>query len=249
MDSVSWLVPISARVFVTTRWTVITACRQADEMRAGAALAELCQTYWLPVYSCVRHRGYSANDAEDLTQDFFLHLLKGARLDHLDEAKGRFRVYLSASLHNFLRTRWRRAWTLRRGRGCSLIPIEAAEAEANYALALATRVTPEILYERQWARVVIDQTLKQLKIEMEAAGKEALFGYFDAVLGSETRDFPYREIARTVGLNVNALHRALHRWRQRYHTLLREEISRTVVSKAEIEDELRHLQFVFAQAE
>lgn len=247
MESVSWHVPFSARVFHTTRWTVIAACRQIDKDRAREALAELCQAYWQPVYLCIRAHGHSAHDAQDLTQEFFLHLLKGTWLEHLDEAKGRFRAYLSTALRNFLRKQWRRTWTLRRGRGCTLVPIEAAEAEQTYELALATRTTPELLYERQWARVVIDQTLQQLRIEMKAAGKETFFDHFDAILGAETHDFPFAGMARSMNLKVGALHGALRRWRQRYHTLMREEIARTVVSKVEIEEELRHLQKVVSQ--
>ena len=249
MENASWLSPISARVFVTTRWTVIAACRQDDEARAREALAELCQVYWRPVYLRIRHHGYAAHDAQDLTQDFFLHLLEGAWLEHLDEAKGRFRAYLSTALQNFLRKQWRRRWTLRRGRGCDLIQIEAADAEESFTFALATQTTPESLYERQWACVVINQTLHQLRIEMKAAGKEALFDHFEAILGAETRGFSFEKLAVALNLTVGALHCALHRWRQRYYTLMREEIARTVVSKDEIEDELRHLQRVFSRSD
>ena len=247
METPTWHFPGSARVLLTTQWTVIADCRHVDENCAREALAELCQTYWESVYLCIRHRGHSAHDAEDLTQEFFLHLLKGKWLEHLDEAKGRFRSYLSVALKNFLHKRWRRAWTLRRGRDCTFIHIEASGVEETYALALATRTTPESLYERQWARVVLEQTLQQLKIEMRAAGKEIFFSHFDAILAANTRNFPYEELAKSINLSVDALHVALHRWRQRYYALMREEIARTVVSKAEVEDELRYLLELFSQ--
>ena len=123
----------------------------------------------------------------------------------------------------------------------------AAAAEPHYTLALATQATPESLYERQWACVLIDQTLQQLEIEMRAAGKEALFEHFSVMLGAAARDIDFQKLASAVDLSVNALHGAMHRWRQRYHALLRSEIARTVVSKAEIEDELCHLQRVFSR--
>ena len=247
MENASWLGPTSARVFATTRWTVIAACRQDDETRAREALAELCQTYWRPVYLRIRHHGYAAHDAQDLTQDFFLHLLEGKWLDQLDEVKGRFRAYLATTLQNFLRKQWRRRWTLRRGRGCDLLQIEAADAEESYALALATQTTPESLYEREWACVVVNQTLQQLRIEMRAAGREFLFDHFEAILGAETRNFRFEQLADALNLSVGALHGTLHRWRHRYYTLMREEIARTVVSKSDIEDELRHLRRVFSR--
>ena len=249
MENVSWLAPITARVFVTTRWTVIEACKQTNQAKAQAALEELCQAYWQPVYVCIRHRGHSVHDAQDLTQDFFLRLLGGTWLKHLDEAKGRFRAYLSVALRNFLHDQWRRRWTLKRGRAGTVVPFEAQEAENSYALVPATEITPESLYERQWARVVIEHTLDQLRIEMKADAREGLFDHFDAILTADTHHFPYEDMAQSLGMKVGALHGALHRWRQRFHALLRQEIARTVVSKAEIEDELRHLQRVFAQTE
>lgn len=249
MENVSWLTPVAARVFVTTRWTVIAACSQTDEAKAQAALKELCQSYWQPVYSCIRHRGYAAHDAQDLAQDFFLRLLKGTWLSHLDEAKGRFRAYLSVALRNFLHDQWRSRWTLKRGRGSSMVPIEAQEAEDGYASVVATQVTPETLYERQWAKTVIERVFDGLRIELQADGKECLLEHFEAILTARTHHFPYEDTARSLGMSVGSLHGALHRWRKRFHVLMREEIACTVFSKAEIDDELRHLQVVFAHGE
>ena len=248
MENVSWLNPVSGQVFATTRWTVIAACKEPDHAKAQLALTELCQAYWQPVYACIRHHGYSVHDAQDLTQDFFVRLLNGRWLQHLDAAKGRFRAYLSTALHNFLREQWRRRWTLRRGRGHSLVHFDTQEAEGSYAALIATQTTPESLYEYHWATTVIDATLEQLRIEMRAAGREALLAHFDAIMATGTRAFPFEETARSLGLETGALHVALHRCRQRFHTLIREEIARTVASKAEIEAELLHLQRVVAQA-
>ncbi len=249
MENVSWLAPVTAKVFATTRWTVITACTQTDEAKARAALEELCQSYWQPVYVCIRRRGYTSQDAQDLTQDFFLRVLNGAWLKHLDEAKGRFRAYLAVALRNFLHDRWRGRWTLWLGRGSTVVPIEVQEAENSYASALATQTTPETLYERQWARTVIGCVFDGLRIELRADGKEALMEHFEAILAAKTHDFPYADLARTLGTSVGNLHGTLHRWRKRFHTLMREEIARTVLTRAEIDDELRHLQRIFAQAE
>lgn len=234
---------------MTTRWSVIAACRQTNQAQAREALSELCQAYWQPVYVCIRHRGHSPHDAEDLTQTFFLRVLNGSWLEHLDEAKGRFRVYLSVALRNFLHDQWRRRWTLRRGRGTVVVPLEGCEAENSYALIPATQRTPESLYELQWARAVFYHALEQLKIELRADGKEVLFSHFDAIFTADTPDFPYVEVAQALGQTSGALHSTLYRWRQRFQGLMREEIARTVVSKTEVDDELRHLQRVFAQAE
>ena len=225
---------------------MVDACRQADRAQAQLALAELCQTYWQPVYVCIRHRGHSAHDAQDLTQDFFLRLLKGTWFNQLDEAKGRFRAYLSVSLNNFLRDRWRRRLAIWRRADHELIHFDAVEAEAFYTQALANPTTPEALYELQWAKSLVDHALEQLRIELRADGKEAVFSHFDSLLVADTHGSSY-EVGHQLGLNPGATRALLYRWRRRFRTLLREEVARTVVSKDEVEAELRYLHRVFAQ--
>ena len=242
MENTNRLSLSAAKVFATTRWSVIAACSDDNQVRAGTALSEVCQSYWQPVYACIRHQGHSVHDAQDLTQEFFVHLLKGRWSKDLDAAKGRFRSYLSVALRHFLVSHHRRRWTLWRGWGKTVVSFDADEAEGRYQQALTTQASPETLYERHWAIAVIDQALGQLLIEMRAAGKEALFNHFEAILSAQTRTFPYEELAKTLDLTVGTLHVALHRWRGRLRALLREEIERTVTSKIEIDAELEHLQ-------
>lgn len=247
MQNTEWLGVDAPRVFTTTRWSVVAACSADDRVKANRALSELCQSYWQPIYACIRHHGYSAHDAQDLTQEFFVHLLKGKWVQHLDAAKGRFRSYLSVSLRNFLASYHRRRWTLWRGWGGQLVSFDAEEAENRYRRDLATQASPETLYERQWATIMIEHALRELRLELEADGKGVLFGYFEAVLAARPRDFVYEDAARLLSTTVEALHAALSRWRRRFRALLREEIARTVASKAEIEAELEHLQRLSSQ--
>lgn len=235
-------------VFATTRWSVIAACSHADRAKAERALSELCQSYWRPVYACIRHHGHPVHDAQDLTQEFFVRLLKGKWLARLDGAKGRFRSYLSVALRHFLVSRRRQRWHLWRGRGGTVVSFDADEAEDRYQQNLATHATPEALYERQWAATVIEHALGQLLIEMRADGKEALFGHFDAILATRPRAFAFEEVARSSGMSVAALHAALYRWRCRLRALLRGEIGRTVTSRTEIDAELEYLQRLFGRA-
>ncbi len=237
-----------ARVFNTTRWSVVAACLQDDQTKSNEALSELCQSYWRPVYSCVRHHGHSVHDAQDLTQEFFAHLLNGKWLHQMDSAKGRFRSYLSVALRHFLISRHRRRWTLWRVWGSQIVSFDAKEAEGLYLRALVTHDSPETAYERQWAATVIEHALGELRVEMRARGKEVLFGYFDAVLEARPREFIYQEAAQSLGTTVEALHAALARWRRRFGEILREEIGRTVASKVEIDAELEHLQRLSGRA-
>ena len=247
VENVSWLDPLKAQVFATTRWSVVRACNALSEAQAQEALGELCQAYWLPVYACIRHHGYSGHDAEDLTQEFFMRMLQGRYLVHLDQSKGRFRAYLSVALQNFLHDRWRR-WTFRRGRGTMIVSMESEEAERGYAALPVASATPLSLYERQWARTIIEHALKQLRIELAADNKAMLYDHFDAILAAEREKFRHEEAACALNLSPGALDATLHRWRRRFQVLVREEIARTVLSKSEVDDEIRHLRQVLAQA-
>ena len=241
MESTDSLGIGSAKVFATTRWSVIAACSDDDQSRSKAALSELCQSYWQPIYTCIRHHGHPVHDAQDLTQEFFVHLLKGKWTKDLDSAKGRFRSYLSVALRHFLVSRHRRRWTLWSGRGPALVPLDADGAEGHYQQALKSEDSPEDLYERQWAVTVIEQALGQLRVEMQADGKEMLYEHFDAILEGTSRRIGYADLAQSVGMTVGGVHTSLHRWRRRFYNLLRDEVARTVVSKSEIDAELDHL--------
>lgn len=242
VENTNWIGVGAAKVFATTRWSVVATCLHDDQAKADSALCELCQAYWRPVYACIRHHGHSVHDAQDLTQEFFAHLLKGRWLHQLDAAKGRFRSYLSVALRHFLISQHRRRWTLWRGWGSQVVSFDAQETEGRYLQDLVTQDSPETFYDRQWTTTVLEHALEELRTEMRARGKEVLFGYFDAILEARPRSFVYQEAAEQLGTSVEALHAALARWRGRFRELLREEIGRTVTSKAEVDAELAHLQ-------
>src|SRR5439155_1262282 len=91
--------------FVTTRWSVILSCADAggDEQKTRKALAELSKIYWRPVFAFICRQGHSVPDAQDLTQDFFVMVLKGRLLQHADRNRGRFRSIVLKALKGFLR--------------------------------------------------------------------------------------------------------------------------------------------------
>ena len=73
-----------------------------DEASAREALGELCRIYWRPIFAFICRRGHNVNDAQDLTQDFFVMVLEGNLLRHADPERGRFRSLLLKALQNFL---------------------------------------------------------------------------------------------------------------------------------------------------
>ena len=229
------------REFATTHWSLVVAARpdEVSRTRAHRALEALCQAYWYPLYAFVRHRGYSSEDAQDVTQSFFTRILETGGLASADPARGRFRSYLLGAVKHFLTNEWHRARAQKRGGGVTFLEWDALEPEARYALEPARSSDAEAGFDREWAQESIARAQEKLRAELEARGKGELL---EALRGSLTGDEPPRaETAARLGLTEGAVKAAVHRLRQRYRELLRAEIAETVSDPAEVDDELRHL--------
>jgi RNA polymerase sigma-70 factor (ECF subfamily) len=226
--------------FATTHWTVVLHAGCSDTARAQEALAQLCQIYWYPLYAYVRRRGYSPEDAEDLTQGFFARLLELNSLADVRRQKGKFRSFLLASLNHFLSDELDRAHAQKRGHG-QVISLDTNAAETRFGREPADTLTPEKLFERQWAMTLLETVVRRLQREYECDGKGPLFMALRfSIIGGKS-DVPYRQLAKEVGLSEDALRVAVHRLRQRYRQTLRDEIAQTVATSAEVDDEIRHL--------
>jgi RNA polymerase sigma factor (sigma-70 family) len=232
--------PNGGVAFTTTHWSVVLEA-QGQSPAAQEALEKLCRTYWRPVYGFVRRQGISVHEAEDITQGFFSLLLERRDFDAVRKEKGRLRSYLLTSLKHFLASERRRAMTLKRGKGQRLIPLEELRANQRVEMEPADPLSAERLYERRWALTLMDQVLRRLKDEYRTAGNGVLFDSLKQLLPDEPGAPSRAEIASQLGMTDNALRQALHRFRNRYQLLLREEISHTVAIASDIEDELRHL--------
>ncbi len=226
--------------FTTTNWSVVLEA-QGQSPAAHEALEKLCRTYWRPVYSFIRREGTGPEEAEDLTQSFFALLLQRRNFDDVRKEKGRLRSYLLTSLKHFLVSEHRRAVTAKRGKGQQPVPLEELAAIGRLNMEPADHLTAERLYERRWALTLMEQVLRQLRDEYDAAGNAALFDSLKQLLADEEEAPSRAEIALRLGMTDNALRQAFHRFRQRYQLLLREEIGHTVAVASDVEDELRHL--------
>jgi RNA polymerase sigma-70 factor (ECF subfamily) len=189
----------------------------------------------------VRRRGHPPAGAEHVTQDFFVHLLEKKSLQGLEQAGGRFRSFLLRSLDNFLANEWDRRHAQKRGEGQSLLSLDAADGEGRYSQSLSNGETPESLFERQWVLTLLAKVLEQLHTECEGTGKRGLFEDLRLHLQGDRQGAPYAEIASRHGMTEGAVKVTVHRLRQRYGELLRAEITRTVGSPEEVDEELRHL--------
>ncbi len=227
-------------VFTTTHWSVVLSA-QAESPAAHEALEKLCRIYWRPIYSFVRRQGIGPEEAEDLTQGFFAQLLERKSLSAVRKEKGRLRSYLLGALKYFVVDEQRRAMAIKRGKGQRLIPLDGLRADERIEMEPADPLTAEMIYERRWASTVLEHVLSRLKDEYHAAGNAALFDSLKELLPDEPGAPSQAEIAARLRITENAVRQAFYRFRQRYQSLLREEIAHTVATPGDIEDELRHL--------
>jgi RNA polymerase sigma factor (sigma-70 family) len=228
-----------ARLFATTHWSLVLDA-QGESPAAQEALERLCRIYWRPIYSFVQRQGIAPEEAEDVTQAFFVDLLEHKSLTAVRKEKGRFRSYLLGALKYFLADERRRAMAIKRGKGQRLIPLEELNADERN-VEPADLVTAEQIYERRWASTVLERVLSRSKDEYRAAGNAALFDSLKQLLPDEPGAPSQADIAAQLGMTENAVRQAFHRFRQRYQSLLREEIAHTVATPGDVEDELRHL--------
>ena len=213
---------------------------EVSHTRVREALEELCRAYWYPLYVFVRSRGYSADDAQDLTQAFFAQIIETGGFASADRERGRFRSYLLGAMKHFLANEWHRAQTQKRGGQVQIIEWDALDPEGRYTGASEQSDNPEHLFDREWALETIAVALQELRDEMANAGKGE---QFDALKGNLTGEdeSPREEIAARLGMSEGAVKVAVHRLRQRYRKLLRAAIAETVSNEADLDDEMRYL--------
>jgi RNA polymerase sigma-70 factor (ECF subfamily) len=209
--------------------------------QSHAALEKLCRAYWYPLYTFIRRQGYGPDDAQDLTQQFFAHLIEGESFSRADPRKGRFRSFLLGALKHFLINEWQREHRQKRGGGCSVFSLDEMDPETRLAAEPADELTPEMAYERRWAEAVLMQVLERLRCEFAAGGQGERFEALKTFLLAGQEPASYAEMAAQLGLSEVAVKSAIYRLRQHYGELIRAEISQTLASPAEVEDELRHL--------
>lgn len=230
--------PYYPRSFPTTCWTLVLNAGGPKAAVAGEALEHLCRAYWYPLYAFVRRKGYAPHDAQDLTQGFFSYLLDKETLAKVAPEKGKFRTFLLTAMTNFLANEWDKEQAQKRGGGRKIQSLESEAAESRYQLEPSHDLTPERLYERQWAISLLDRVLANLRAEFEARGDLALFEELKVALTGNADS--YAEVARRLGRSEGAVKVAVHRMRRRYRALVLAEVADTVAD-SEVEEELRHL--------
>lgn len=228
--------------FRTTHWSLVAQAGGQESEEAHRALESLCRSYWYPLFAYVRYRGYPAHQAEDLTQAFFVQLLSKNYLAGADRTRGRFRTFLLTSMNHFLANQWDRDQALKRGGGCEFVSLSAAADPGELPHDPGHQLTPERLFEKRWAEAVLGQVLERLRSEFDGANVkrfEVLKPFLVEVKGA----ISYLEAAQVLGMTESAIKSAVHRMRQRWRELMREEIAQTLnaATASEVDEEIHHL--------
>ena len=232
---------VAPAAFATTHWTVVLDAVQNGPSKASEAMAQLCHTYWYPLYAYVRRKGYPAPDAQDLTQEFFARLLAGNILGGLDRQKGKFRSFLLGAFEHFLAREWRRAQAQKRGGGQTLFSLDAVNAENRYLLEPTDDLSPEKIFDWRWANTLLEQAMARLRQDCQVEGKASLFEKAESLLSGDNTAESYAEIAASLDMSEAAFKMAVLRLRRRYGELVRAEIAQTVSTPEAAADELRYL--------
>jgi RNA polymerase sigma factor (sigma-70 family) len=225
--------------FPPTSWTLVVAAGNPRRQDCRDALARLCEQYWYPVYAYVRRRGYTKEEAQDLTQDFFVRILEGRYLDRADQNRGKFRSFLLNSCKFFLADQADRARAQKRGAG-AILPFEVTSAEERYRFEPLDTETPEGIFERNWAVSLLDRVVSRLRDEFTQHGSAGDFEKLKVFLLGQS-EVPYAELAREMGASEGGLKVAIHRLRKRYRVLFQREIAETVADPAEVDSEISFL--------
>jgi RNA polymerase sigma factor (sigma-70 family) len=229
--------------FPSTQLSLVRIAGRGSSDESRQALATLCRLYWYPLYAFVRREGHSPDEAQDLTQAFFTRLLEKRYLKDYEQSRGRFRSFLLASLKHFLSNERDRASAQKRGGGATALPLDAViqSGERRYSLEPLSDLTPDKIFERQWALTVLDHVISRLQAEFDQSGKGSQFERMKPLLAGDETRIPYAELASELNTTEGALKTAIHRLRRRYREVLRDEIAQTVVHPDEVQAEIRYL--------
>jgi len=234
--------------FATTHWSVVVQAALTDVPEATNALAQLCETYWPPIYSFIRRRGYAPSDAQDLTQSFFAYFLRTKAYARADPVHGKFRSFLLASVKNFLANDWDREQALRRGGDYQFVSLNGETAEAFYDATAAPDLTAERLFDLRWATTLMTGALNSLRQELQGEGKVKLFEQLSSFLTGGSVIPSYDEVSARTGLPRATVKTHVHRLRLRYREIVRAQVARTVASSDEIDEELHYLCNILAES-
>ena len=225
--------------FSPTRWSLVLRA-QGETPSAKAALSDLCEAYYQPVYQFLRRDGHDEDSARDLTQSFFARLLENRDLN-ADQSRGRFRSYILGAVKHFLADQRKRELREKRGKG--LAPLSLADADDGLTVEdnTVTEGMPDAWFDRQWALNVMARGLATVESEWRGKNKSKQFDALKFSLNGSTTKATQQEAAQKLGWTETATKVAIHRLRKRFGEVIRKEIADTIPDFSDVETELRYL--------
>ncbi len=230
-----------ARRFATTRWSVVLAASESSSPDSREALESLCQDYWVPLYAYVVRRVGDVEEARDLTQAFFARLLEKSYLAEAKSERGRFRSFLITAFKHFLSKEWEKSRAQKRGGGQRLLSLDFESGDSSISFEPSSDLTPDQVYERQWAVTLLQKVIDRLRAEYEASGRLEHFERLRHFIIGQYAEATYADVAEALGSTEAAMKMTAHRMRRRYRELLRAEIAETAVAVDDVDDEIRSL--------
>jgi DNA-directed RNA polymerase specialized sigma24 family protein len=230
----------SPQYFCTTQWTMVFSARDPANSGNSAALENLCRVYWPPLYTFARRKGCSPDDSQDMVQGFFARILEKDYLQAVDRSKGKFRTFLLCAFSNFLHDEWDKENRKKRGGGTSTFSLDIDRAEEQYSIE-SQDASPDKLFDKSWAQVVVDSVLDRLRTEFAESGEIDRFNALQPSLMGDFQGDGYKALGAPLGLSEGGVKTVVRRMRLRFATLLREHIAATLADPADTENEMRHL--------
>jgi RNA polymerase sigma factor (sigma-70 family) len=229
--------------FMSTHWSAVLLSAQSQAPGSDNAREEFCDLYWYPLYAFIRRRGYNADDARDLTQGFFLFILNRKALQRATPEKGKFRSFLLGSLKNYLSNEYQRENAIKRGGKIDFVSVDFSDGEDRYSREPTDSLTPEKVFDANWALTLLGKAIERLKEEYSAQGKGIIFETLRPFLdiSGVTQAPSYEVVAEKLKVTGAAVKTLIHRLRKRYSDILREAVAQTVTDPSEIDDEIRSL--------
>jgi RNA polymerase sigma factor (sigma-70 family) len=230
--------------FPTTHWTLVQIVQGSDKEQSARALEDICSRYWYPVYAYLRRSGRSPHDAEDLTQSLFQKIVADEAILHVQQERGRLRSFLIGMIRRVISQQNRHEGAAKRGGDATLLSLDDVMADERYSQEPADVLDPERLYERAWARQLMESVREKLRESFANAGRIESFDALEPHLGWDDAPAPHAELAARLNLKEAAVRLLVHRLRKKFRELLEEEIARTVVRAEDIETEIEWMKKV-----
>jgi RNA polymerase sigma-70 factor (ECF subfamily) len=231
----------SSVAFAAAPLNAATAAPAPDFSSTGVT-EDIVRWFWRPVYAFIRHSGFGAGEAQQLTSDFILRFASEHSPGHPASA-GKLRVLVLSTLQTFLSTQAERAAAVRAG--AVLISIEEMAEEECRAADPMSGLTPAQVFDRRWAQGILERVVTRLRAEYADLGKVDFYDSVRKLQQGERGTQSYAYLGAKHGISEAAMRSAVYRLRMRHQELLGQEIARTVLH-ADLEDEIQYLSRVLA---